>query len=371
MLLRAVAHARHEVRAAARDSRRTRPAIGSASQRVGGGEQDQRAGAVDQDVPDAGDQRDDGSRGSPGRSASRGWRCGRRSRSGRTPSDWRTTCQWLCQRMRFETLAAIAWLVSRFCVVSASGRSDQQHQRHAEQQRPVIGEQLLRLARGDSVTTRPMNIGIMVSSSATTKPATNSAANSALRLAGEMPIERDQPGRRLRAARAWRSASTAVRTARTWHKLANGPRPRRRRAPCSCARICAARLAHVCTRRQRRHSQGLTVLYRGQHRFVAIMRLPCGPRCVHFAGVTRSIRPLRLSVSSQIAPSGPWRTSRMRSLRLREQALFLGDLLAVELEPHQQLRRRARRRTGCPSRPGTGRRCRTPCRRARSTAPST
>ncbi len=28
--------------------------------------------------------------------------------------DWRTTYQWFCHRMRFATLAAIAWLASRF-----------------------------------------------------------------------------------------------------------------------------------------------------------------------------------------------------------------------------------------------------------------
>ena len=35
----------------------------------------------------------------------------------------------------------------------------------------------------------------------------------------------------------------------------------------------------------------------------------------HFAGDTRSTRPAELSVSSHSAPSGPWRTSRIRSLR--------------------------------------------------------
>ena len=54
-----------------------------------------------------------------------------------------------------------------------------------------------------------------------------------------------------------------------------------------------------------------------------------------------------------------------------QQPLLLHDLLAVELEPHQQLSGERRRRTGCPARPETGRRCRTPCRTARSTAPST
>ena len=47
--------------------------------------------------------------------------------------DCRTTCQWFCQRMRFDTLAAIAWLATRFCAVSAQRPQHQQHQRHAEQ----------------------------------------------------------------------------------------------------------------------------------------------------------------------------------------------------------------------------------------------
>ena len=39
-------------------------------------------------------------------------------------------------------------------------------------------------------------------------------------------------------------------------------------------------------------------------------------RLVHFAaGATRKMRPVELSVSSHSAPSGPWRTSRMRSCR--------------------------------------------------------
>ena len=38
--------------------------------------------------------------------------------------DCRTTCQWFCQRMRFDTLAAIAWLASRFCAAIAAGRTN-------------------------------------------------------------------------------------------------------------------------------------------------------------------------------------------------------------------------------------------------------
>ena len=53
------------------------------------------------------------------------------------------------------------------------------------------------------------------------------------------------------------------------------------------------------------------------------------------------MRPAELSVTSQSAPSGPRRTSRMRSLRSLEQALLLGDFLAVEFEPHQDAGRKA------------------------------
>ena len=38
--------------------------------------------------------------------------------------DCRTTCQWFCQRMRFDTLAAIAWLASRFWLAIATGRTN-------------------------------------------------------------------------------------------------------------------------------------------------------------------------------------------------------------------------------------------------------
>src|SRR6266404_2007870 len=71
--------------------------------------------------------------------------------------DWRTTYQWFCQRMRFDTLAEIAWFPSRcgqnFANSSSGGLA-------------VI-----------NVTMRPMNTGMVESSSATTKPAANKAAN--------------------------------------------------------------------------------------------------------------------------------------------------------------------------------------------------
>ncbi len=48
-----------------------------------------------------------------------------------------------------------------------------------------------------SVTMRPMKIGMVESSSATTKPAANNRREQSLRLAGEMPEERDEARRRL------------------------------------------------------------------------------------------------------------------------------------------------------------------------------
>ncbi len=52
------------------------------------------------------------------------------------------------------------------------------------------------------LTTLPMNTGMVTSSSATAKPAANSADEQALGLARKVPIERDQPGRRLVARQA-------------------------------------------------------------------------------------------------------------------------------------------------------------------------
>jgi hypothetical protein len=36
---------------------------------------------------------------------------------------WRATCQWFCQRMRLVRLELMAWLVMRFCISSAEGRT--------------------------------------------------------------------------------------------------------------------------------------------------------------------------------------------------------------------------------------------------------
>src|SRR5262249_36076768 len=91
--------------------------------------------------------------------------------------DWRTTYQWFCQRMRFDTLAEIAWLAIRFCVVSASGRATSSTAAMPRR----CGQNFANSSSGGlaviSVTMRPMNTGMVESSSATTKPAANNAAN--------------------------------------------------------------------------------------------------------------------------------------------------------------------------------------------------
>ncbi len=94
--------------------------------------------------------------------------------------DWRTTCQWFCQRMRFDTLAVIAWLDSRFCAVSASGRTSTSATAMASSIGQCSANSASGLSPVTSVTTRPMKIGTSVSSSATVKPAANSAMNSPL-----------------------------------------------------------------------------------------------------------------------------------------------------------------------------------------------
>ena len=87
--------------------------------------------------------------------------------------DWRTTYQWFCQRIRFETLAAIAWFETRFCAVRAIGRST----RSTNAMPSRCGQNFSNSSSGlfdvMSVTMRPMNTGMRVSSSATTNPAAN------------------------------------------------------------------------------------------------------------------------------------------------------------------------------------------------------
>src|SRR5215831_11038110 len=91
--------------------------------------------------------------------------------------DWRTTYQWFCYRMRFDTLAEIAWFAIRFCVVSAIERAISSTTAIPSR----CGQNFANSSSGGlaviNVTMRPMNTGMVESSSATTKPAANNAAN--------------------------------------------------------------------------------------------------------------------------------------------------------------------------------------------------
>src|SRR3954452_8260799 len=78
--------------------------------------------------------------------------------------DWRTTCQWLCQRMRLATLAAIAWLDIMFCRVSAAGRSTRSTPAIDSNTGQDVANKLSGGLVVTRVITRPMNTGIIESS---------------------------------------------------------------------------------------------------------------------------------------------------------------------------------------------------------------
>ncbi len=90
----------------------------------------------------------------------------------------------------------IAWLVIRFCTSIAAGRTTSRTSAMASS----CGHESCNTACGvrldTIVTTRPTKTGIVVSSSATTRPAANSATTKPAGLARMMPIERAEPGRR-------------------------------------------------------------------------------------------------------------------------------------------------------------------------------
>ena len=79
--------------------------------------------------------------------------------------------------MRFDTLAAIAWLAIRFCEACASGRATSSTTAMPRR----CGQNVANSSRGGvaviKVTMRPMKTGMVESSSATTKPAANNATN--------------------------------------------------------------------------------------------------------------------------------------------------------------------------------------------------
>jgi hypothetical protein len=94
--------------------------------------------------------------------------------------DWRATCQWLCQRTRFWTFAEIAWLATIFCAVIASGRATMTSSAMPSSRCQDCANSRSGALAVTKVTRRPMNTGIIESSSATTRPTANSAVNSPL-----------------------------------------------------------------------------------------------------------------------------------------------------------------------------------------------
>ncbi len=90
----------------------------------------------------------------------------------------RTTCQWFCQRIRFDIPGAIAWLVTRYCASNAAGRNSSSTAAMPSSWWPATANRRSGLSDDTRLTTRPMKTGIRVSSRATTSPATNRAATS-------------------------------------------------------------------------------------------------------------------------------------------------------------------------------------------------
>src|SRR5262249_37262789 len=91
--------------------------------------------------------------------------------------------------MRFDTLAEIAWFAIRFCAASASGRAISSTSAIPRR----CGQNFANSSSGGlaviNVTMRPMNTGMVESSSATTRP------EQAFRLAGVMLEEGGEAGR--------------------------------------------------------------------------------------------------------------------------------------------------------------------------------
>jgi hypothetical protein len=91
--------------------------------------------------------------------------------------DWRATCQWFCQRIMLETLAEIAWLATRFWPVSASGRATSSTAAMPSSVSHDVSHSRAGSLEVTKLMIRPMNTGIIESSSATRNPVMNSATN--------------------------------------------------------------------------------------------------------------------------------------------------------------------------------------------------
>ncbi len=117
---------------------------------------------------------------------------------------WRTTCQWFCQRIMFDTLAAIAWLATRFCAVIASGRPISSTSAMPMSMCHCSASSVFGSLAVISVTTRPMKTGIGGVEQSDDEARDEQHREQPFGLAGKMPIEADQRRRRLRFAVASR-----------------------------------------------------------------------------------------------------------------------------------------------------------------------
>ena len=209
--------------------------------------------------------------------------------------DWRTTCQWFCQRMRFDTLAAIAWLAIRFAGQRERPRH-QHHQRHADEQRPGSANSVVGRDRGDQRDDAAHEHRDRRVDQRDHEADHEQRDEQPLRLPGKMPKEGDAARPAAPAGRAmsvgFNSRSKSVNMA----QARNGP-VRDSRAP-SAGRPwflfigsgTGGYSGFVIPRTDRaRTAHG--PLRRWQSRLA-----PVG--LAHFAGATRRMRPVELSVAS-------------------------------------------------------------------------
>ena len=89
---------------------------------------------------------------------------------------WRTTWKWFCQRIRLDRPGAITWLVTRYWPNSAAGRATSSTSAISASSPPAWRSSVRGVSADTRAATWPMNTGIVVSSSATTRPIANSAA---------------------------------------------------------------------------------------------------------------------------------------------------------------------------------------------------
>ena len=90
---------------------------------------------------------------------------------------WRMTCQWLCQRIMEVTLALMPCCVTRFWNSSASGRPSSSSAAMPSSAGHASSHSRSGACVESRDTSRPIMVGMAASTSATSRPATNRAAN--------------------------------------------------------------------------------------------------------------------------------------------------------------------------------------------------